>query len=175
MKLNSVLHIFFLVLKSFGFENGRVGEFRWIQCPIGRIVSASPICVLDFSLDLVRLRLFLDLQYLEKPPFSGHFSPLYVCFFKKKWLVKVVCFFWWDFLFLGKLSIYSRKRVRTRRRVRKIWELHAQSWVWSDDSAPFILIRLGKFDGFWMLTIGFLCFFFVFYRKNLFLVAEKME
>ncbi|XP_019077549.1 uncharacterized protein LOC100256719 isoform X1 [Vitis vinifera] len=56
--------------QSLGFENGRVREFWWIPYRIGRIVSASSFCVLGFPLDLVRLRLFLDRQYLEKPPFS---------------------------------------------------------------------------------------------------------
>lgn len=64
--------------QSLGFENGRVREFWWIPYRIGRIVSASSFCVLGFPLDLVRLRLFLDRQYLEKPPFSGHFSSLFV-------------------------------------------------------------------------------------------------
>lgn len=48
-------------------KNGGIREHR-------RSLSASALSILGFHLDLVRLHLLLDLQHLQKPPFSGLYS-----------------------------------------------------------------------------------------------------
>lgn len=87
LQKNSVLKLLKYLKKGFScllcfIQNGSASKYRVVSYRTQRFVSATAFCVPCLLLHLGLLRLFLDHQYLQKPPLSGPFSSSFNFFFE---------------------------------------------------------------------------------------------